>query len=382
MVVISEEDSFVGVGLDGGTEGVFYDESLLLTGTTLCSGSGCSLYIDELPPPGEYVLAAGVLPEGLSIVGSNLVGTPATGSSGSYSFVVCCAEGCKQYFLVINKALPVDKYTFGQVMSVLRMLNRSNVPARRYGWPTTGTRYARPGAPTDIKWIGLRPSNSPAWDSMANSMVLWGYNYNPAGAVPATGAVARPLKAEDIGYADLSATDWVISGSGVPASSTLDAKKMLRTWSVVNHKLSGPRGVYIASWPTGGDVLVDLDGRNLVDIKSVTVGDLAIAPGFQGNLSVSMVSYLNGSRRNTGNLCSLHLKFFESHNSPGVELYRSGGGEGWDEVLEFGAPEEVPNDAVRPVGGAYCIYKLVRGPIGAARVLSVSLRIRLEGYNG
>jgi hypothetical protein len=134
VVVISENENLVGVGLDNGTEGIFYNESLLLTGTSVCTGAGCSLYIDELPPPGEYVVAVGVLPEGLSIVGDAIVGTPVAGSAGSYSFVICGAEGCKQYFLVINKSLPVDKYSFGQVMSVLRMLNSAKVVARRNAW--------------------------------------------------------------------------------------------------------------------------------------------------------------------------------------------------------------------------------------------------------
>jgi hypothetical protein len=321
------------------------------------------------------VVAVGVLPAGLSIVGDAIVGTPAAGSSGSYSFVICGAEGCKQYFLVINKSLPFDKYTLGQVMSVLRMLNKSTAHARRYSWPTTGTRLVRPGEPTDIKWIGLRPSDSPAWESTANSMVLWGYNYNPANAAPATGAIARPLKATDIGYADLSATDWVLSGSGVPASSSLDETKMLRTWTVIHNRLYSEGG-YIAGWPSGGDVLVDLDGRNLVNIGAVTIGELAIPPRYPGRLSVSMLSHFDGEPT-TGNLCGLYIKFFAAHASMGIEEYRSGGGDAWTEVLAYGPPWEVVSEASVPVGGAYAIYKLVRGEVGEG-VLSVSLRMRLE----
>ena len=213
-----------------------------------------------LPPPGEYVLVRGVLPAGLSIVGGQLVGTPAAGSVGSYSFVICGADGCRQYFLTVNNSLPVDKYTFGQVMSVLRRLNQRTARARRYAWPTTGTRYARFAVATDIKYIGLRPSDSPAWEPMANSLVLWGYNYNPAGAAPATGAVARPLRAEDMGYADLAATDWVISGSGVPASSSLDARKTLQTTVAVNHKFHGSAASGVGAIAAGAKHAIAMKG--------------------------------------------------------------------------------------------------------------------------
>jgi hypothetical protein len=186
------------------------------------------------------------------------------------------------------------------------------------------------------------------------------------------------LKAEDMGYADLSATDWVLSGSGVPASSSLDETKMLRTWTVIHNRLySG--GVYIAGWPSGGDVLVDLDGRNLVDISSVTIGELTIPPGYPGRLSVSMLSHFDGEPT-SGNLCSLYIKFFAAHEDTTFDTakdYRSGGGDAWTEVLAFGAPWEVVSEASVPVGGAYAIYKLVRGEVGEG-VLSVSLRMRLE----
>jgi hypothetical protein len=227
----------------------------------------------------------------------------------------------------------------------------------------------------DVQYIGMRPGSGPAWDAAANSIGLWGYNYNASGSAPASGAVAKLLKAEDLQYKDMSATDWVLSGSGVPASSSLDETKMLRTWTAIHNKLHSGRA-YIASLPSGGDVLVDLDGRNLVNIGAVTIGELTIPPGYPGRLSVSMLSHFDGEPT-TGNLCSLYIKFFTAHASMGIDDYRSGGGDAWTEVLAFGAPWEVVSETSVPVGGAYAIYKLVRGEVGEG-VLSVSLRMRLE----
>jgi hypothetical protein len=204
--------------------------------------------------------------------------------------------------------------------------------------------------------------------------MLWGYNYNASGAPPATGAVRRLLKAEDLEYADMAAQDWVISGSvGLSSAVSKSDGGTLQSELAVRNAMDDA-GRYIATWPAGGDVLVDLDGRSMVDIGSVMVGDLAIAPGYRGDLSIWMKSYLNGTEVR-GNLCGLYVKFFERHNSSGVDLYRRGGGDGWNEVLRLGPTSSGLGEARLPVAGSYCVYKLVR--LEYPQVISVSLRIKL-----
>ena len=111
-----------------------YDESLNLTGIPLCnSAASCATYISNLPDTG-CVLAKGVLPDGLSIVNCRITGTPAVGSSGNYSFVVCSSNGCSQYFLTIQPANAAAMLTFGGVLRRLRSLNQKNVVARRQSW--------------------------------------------------------------------------------------------------------------------------------------------------------------------------------------------------------------------------------------------------------
>ena len=235
----------------------------------------------------------------------------------------------------------------------------------------TGTYKARlksracRGGTSDIQYIGLSPGEGAAWDSEAGSMMLWGYN-----ATTSTATISRLLKAEDIEYADLSAMDWVISGVTPPPQDGT-----LRTERVVNHRLVD--GAMLANWPSGGEVLVDLDGRNAVAVQEATMGELTIAPGYTRNLRIAMLSHLDGVP-GLGNLCSLYIKFFPSHASVGIDEYRSGGGDGWAEVLAFGAPWNVVSEASVPVTGAYAVYKIVRGSDEFTEVISVSLRMRLE----
>ena len=230
-------------------------------------------------------------------------------------------------------------------------------------------RLAR-GTPSSIAYIGMKPSDGPVWESDANPINLWGYNY--ASTPPATGAVSRLLKAEEIEYADMVAKDWVITGSGVPAAGSL-GDGTLET-EVINHEMKG--GVYFANWPAGNDVLVD---AHHIVVGNVAIGEVSINPSFSGKLRVAMVSYSNGVSDYAGNLCSLYLKFFSNHASSGIDVYRNGGGSGWDEVLKFGAPGDEVNEAVRPVDGSYLVYKIVRGPVPAA-VITVSLKMRLNRY--
>jgi len=233
------------------------------------------------------------------------------------------------------------------------------------------------GKTSDVQYIGMKPGNGPEWDAAgANSIGLWGYNYNASMSAPASNAVARLIKAEDLDYMDMSAQDWEISGSGVPASSTLLDGGTLRSELAVKNSIYDAG--YIASWPMRGDLLVNLDGKNMVDVSGVTVGELVLPPMYaSGRLSISMRSYFNGEYAN-GNLFSLYIKFFESPTSIGVDASRGGGGSGWTEVLTFGAPEEVASDASVPVGGAYAIYKILRGAAFEEIVLSMSLRMRIE----
>jgi hypothetical protein len=230
-------------------------------------------------------------------------------------------------------------------------------------------RLAR-GTPSSIAYIGMKPSDGPVWESDANPINLWGYNY--ASTPPATGAISRLLKSEEIEYADMVAKDWVITGSGVPAAGSL-GDGTLET-EVINHEMKG--GVYFANWPAGNDVLVD---AHHIVVGNVAIGEVSINPSFSGKLRVAMVSYSNGVSDYAGNLCSLYLKFFSNHASSGIDVYRNGGGSGWDEVLKFGAPGDEVNEAVRPVDGSYLVYKIVRGPVPAA-VITVSLKMRLNKY--
>jgi hypothetical protein len=202
--------------------------------------------------------------------------------------------------------------------------------------------------------------------------MLWGYNYNAASGTPATGAVKRLLKAEDLEYVDMTAQDWVISGSVALSSAAARSDGGTLQSELAVRNAMDDAGRYIASWPAAGDVLVDLDGRSMVDIGSVMVGDLAIAPGYRGDLLISMKSYRDGTEVR-GNLCGLYVKFFERHNSSGIDLYRRGGGDGWTEVLRMG-PTGL-GEARVPVAGSYCVYKLVR--LEYPQVISVSLRIKL-----
>ena len=233
------------------------------------------------------------------------------------------------------------------------------------------------GKTSDVQYIGMKPGNGPVWDAAgANSIGLWGYNYNASMPAPASNAVARLIKAEDLDYKDMSAQDWEISGSGVPASSTLLDGGTLRSELAVKNSIYDAG--YIASWPMRGELLVNLDGKNMVDVSGVTVGELVLPPMYaSGRLGISMRSYFNGEYVN-GNLFSLYIKFFESPTSIGVDASRGGGGSGWTEVLTFGAPEEVASDASVPVGGAYAIYKILRGAAFEEIVLSMSLRMRIE----
>jgi len=121
--------------MSSGREGVVYDgPPLNFLGIPLCAGeANCSKYISDLPDAGGDILVSGALPNGLSLLGGRVVGTPASGSAGTYSFIICFNSGCRQYSLVI---LPnwVDTFTFGGVLRVLRMLNSASVVARRRSW--------------------------------------------------------------------------------------------------------------------------------------------------------------------------------------------------------------------------------------------------------
>jgi hypothetical protein len=132
--VISDNEVYIGTGLDAGVEGGAYNESLDLSGLPLCnSAASCATYIPNLPTTG-CVLASGVLPAGLSIVNCRISGTPVAESSGNYSFVVCSSKGCSQYFLTIQPENAAGLLTFGGVLRRLRSLNQKNVVARRQSW--------------------------------------------------------------------------------------------------------------------------------------------------------------------------------------------------------------------------------------------------------
>ena len=217
---------------------------------------------------------------------------------------------------------------------------------------------------SDIYAIRLSLSDGDVWDSEVGSMMLWGVQ---------SGTSTRLLKAEDIDYADLSARDWLISGVQEDEAVTVPQEGTLRTEMAINHRLVN--GAMLANWPSGGEVLVDLDGRSAVAVHEATLGELTIAPGYTRNLRISMLSHLDGVP-GWGNLCSLYIKFFATHASSGIDAYRSGGGDEWTEVLAFGPPSLVGSEVSVPVAGAFAVYKLVRGPFDGG-VVSVSLRMRL-----
>jgi PKD repeat protein len=280
-------------------------------------------------------------------------------------------------FFVVTGSLPggmqsgVDYYVnaklLGDKFTISATLGGAPVVPTSQTW--TGTYKARlksracRGGTSDIQYIGLSPGEGAAWDSEAGSMMLWGYNANTS-----TATISRLLKAEDIEYADLSAMDWVISGVNPPPQDGT-----LRTERVVNHRLRD--GVMLANWPSGGEVLVDLDGRSAVAVQEATLGELTIAPGYTRNLRIAMLSHLDGVP-GWGNLCSLYIKFFATHASSGIDAYRRGGGDAWTEVLAFGPPSLAVSEASVPVTGAFAVYKLVRGPFDEG-VVSVSLRMSL-----
>lgn len=267
------------------------------------------------------------------------------------------------YYFVSSK-LPDGKFTISSTLDGAPIAPTSQTWSGTYR-AQLKSRISRSGT-TNIQYIGMKLSEGAAWDRVANSVTLWGYDASSV----SSSTVSRPLKAEDMSYADLSAMDWVLPGQTQPPQAGT-----LRTATTVNHRVDN--GAALANWPTGGAVLVDLDGRNRVDVRGVTLGELTIVPGYRGRLHISMLPYLDGVRGAGGNLCSLLIKFFATHASSGVDDYRSGGGDAWTEVLAFGPPGDVVSEASVPVTGAYAIYKLVRGPIGSGN-LAVSLRMRLE----
>ena len=108
-----------------------------------------------------------------------------------------------------------------------------------------------------IKWIGLRAATGEIYQDLPpSSVILWGYSYNPSGTVP-SGAVSRPILSSDLGYEDMVALDWVFTQS----VGTLDSARTLQTQRAIHHRASN--GFYIANWPAGGNLLVDISNAEV-----------------------------------------------------------------------------------------------------------------------
>ena len=195
--------------------------------------------------PGSWVVAAGSLPPGLSIVNGVLQGVPTL--SGSYSFIVCNNLGavvCNMYFIVIYASSGVS-YTFGSVLRELRYSADEAQVARRLSWPLTGLRIG-----SDIKWIGFRLGQKANFSNASNKcpLLLWGYTSSDL-------TTGRLLKAGDISYSDMVASDWVFS-RGISAP-LYDSAKTLQTSNVMEHSLAN--GFYIGRSAGGGSVVLDIE---------------------------------------------------------------------------------------------------------------------------
>lgn len=188
---------------------------------------------------------------------------------------------------------------------------------------------------------------------IACPLLIWGY--------PGIGE-GGPIKASDLDPDDLAASDWVVSGS-VPASGSA-----LATNKVIEHRMDN--GIYLANWPYGGDVIV-----NLLRIEmngSSFYGEFLVHPKFTGNLEVVLDTFVQGEACALSTV-NLGVKFFPYVTDSELSGYRSGASSEWDYEIHGGDE----GYGLWPALGCFGVFRLTRAIPDDMGSVIAALRMRL-----